>query len=185
MRYDEPRQVQIPVRVVNGAITFFYSGVPFPMCEGAIGDLIVDEEEVGSRLRSLLQRQSVATMFDAGTTLWVNVQPDPSRPVPHAIGEFLENHRDAKPLVPGPFAPVYLREPLRLHLRGTKLGELLSCSIVAPWLGNANDKSLYVSSLNQAYTRISEICEPQRKSHTGNVFEKGFFLRGGLKIPAW
>jgi hypothetical protein len=33
-----------------------------------------------------------------------------------------------------------------------------------------------VASLNEAYSRASELLEPRRRSHTGNVFEKALWL---------
>lgn len=178
MRDDEFKTVRVPVRVVGNQITYFYSGKPLYLKDGSIGDLVIDDYAVGPRLRSLLQRESLATMFEVDTILWVNVQPDPSKPVPQEIEALLQRLPDAKPFVPGPFVPVYLREPLRMLLRGTKLGELRSCSILAPWRGNLSDVSAEVHSLNQAYTRISQFCEPHRLSHTGNVFEKVHYING-------
>lgn len=176
MRPDDSKTVRIPIRVVGNQITYFYSGKPLHLQDGAIGDLVIDEDAVGPRLRSLLQRESIATMFPAKTILWVNVQPDPDQPIAAEYGELLQRLHDAKPLTPGPFAPVYLQQPLCMLLRGTKLGELLPCSILAPWRGDAPEQPAEVRSLNQAYTRISELYERHRRSHTGNVFEKVHFL---------
>lgn len=176
MRPDDFKTVRIPVRVVGNQITYFYSGKPLHLKDGASGDLVIDDYAVGPRLRSVLQLESIATMFAAETVLWVNVQPDPHQPIPAEIGELLQRLPEAKPLVPGPFVPVLLLEPLCMLLRGTKLGELQSCLILAPWRGNPHDRLAEVHSLNQAYTRISQFCERHRVSHTGNVFEKVHYL---------
>jgi hypothetical protein len=61
-------------------------------------------------------------------------------------------------------------------LRGTKLGELLPCSVITSGLQSFEDAKSDARSLNHAYSRISEACEPHRTSHTGNVFDKVFFL---------
>ena len=53
-----------------------------------------------------------------------------------------------------------------LGLRGTKPALLRQVECHIPHL------DLAVNSLNQAYTRISEVFEPHRRSHTGNVFER-------------
>lgn len=176
MQYDDPKMVSIPVRIVNGELTFFYSGLTFKLKQGTQGDLIVPEFGVGDRLRSILQRQSTVTMFPAETVLWVNVNPDPYRRMPEHLRDLLQRYEEGKPFVSGWFAPVYLRTPLNLLLRGTKLGTLSSCTIIAPWRGSLIDTSSDTHSLNEAYTLISQMCEPQRRSHTGNVFEKIHYL---------
>jgi hypothetical protein len=65
------------------------------------------------------------------------------------------------------YVAVVLLEPLQLLLRGTKQAILkrAACAIPAP-------KGKQVGSVNQAYSIISEIFEPGRMSHTGNVFER-------------
>lgn len=182
MAYDDPKMVCIPVRMVNGEITYFYSGLPFSLKYGALGDLIVTEFDVGERLRSILQRESKVVMFAAETVLWVNVNLDPVYGMPEHLRDLLLRHTEAKPLATGWFAPVYLRTPLHLLLRGTKLGELSSCTIIAPWNGKLDDPTSDVQSLNEAYTRISQLCEPQRRSHTGNVFEKVHYLNDQQRL---
>jgi hypothetical protein len=37
-------------------------------------------------------------------------------------------------------------------------------------------------SVNETYTRISEVYEPHRRSHTGNVFQKVLYLRKTVGI---
>ena len=72
--------------------------------------------------------------------------------------------------------PVRLKEHLWLRHRGTKNPELHSCrcALPEPLRGETGEDRL-PSSLNQAYTRLSEIFETYRSTHTGNVFEKGYF----------
>lgn len=71
---------------------------------------------------------------------------------------------------------VCLQEPLRLELRGTSKPRLLDCRCHIPAL--KADEKQFADSLNEAYTRISEVFEPTRRSHTGNIF-----LLCAVKLP--
>ncbi len=60
-----------------------------------------------------------------------------------------------------------LIEDLKIHLLGgTKRGTLADCKCGIPAL------SREAASVNHAYTLISNIYEPHRKGHGGNVFQK-------------
>lgn len=83
----------------------------------------------------------------------------------------------AFPPYPGRYVPVRLVEPLKLKKQGTKPGKLLPCRCGLPTL---NEETM---SLNHAFTRISEVYEPDRISHTGNVFERAYYKNGDHWIP--
>ncbi|MCS7263395.1 MAG: hypothetical protein NZ805_01025 [Armatimonadetes bacterium] len=63
---------------------------------------------------------------------------------------------------------VLLQEPLRLEMRGTSSPRLLDCRCHIPAL--EKHEKQFAASLNEAYTRVSEVFEPTRRSHTGNIF---------------
>lgn len=63
---------------------------------------------------------------------------------------------------------VCLQQPPFLELRGTSKPRLLDCRCHIPAL--QNQERHQADSLNEAYTRISEVFEPTRRSHTGNIF---------------
>lgn len=71
-----------------------------------------------------------------------------------------------------------LEQDLVLRLRGTKLAELEECSCRLD-----TPTGELVSSVNQAYTRLSEHYESWRKAHTGNVFTKVYFLEENCVLP--
>ena len=58
-----------------------------------------------------------------------------------------------------------------LQLQGTQPKSITTSSIIV----NPNISSLPLESLNQAFTRLSEIYEPWRKSHTGNIYNRVFY----------
>lgn len=74
------------------------------------------------------------------------------------------------------FVKVVLLEPLRLLCRGSKKAILMEtkCKILS-----LNKEA---SSINNAYTLISEQFEP-RRSHTGNVFTKCYYQKQSIWFP--
>jgi len=65
---------------------------------------------------------------------------------------------------------VKLIEPLNLIIRGSKDANLDKVNCFIPSLNSE------AYSLNEAYTKISQVFEPKRASHTGNVFKKCYYL---------
>lgn len=66
---------------------------------------------------------------------------------------------------------IVLDDRLLLITRGTKRAVLADASCVIPALGG-----LKASSLNEAYRRISERFEPERRSVGGNVFRSVYYF---------
>jgi hypothetical protein len=73
------------------------------------------------------------------------------------------------------FVKAVLSEPLRLRLRGTKTAVLEggACHVEALPVGRQD-----APSVNTAYTRVSEMFEPARQTHTGNAFTKVRYREG-------
>lgn len=66
---------------------------------------------------------------------------------------------------------VFLLEPLKLTIRSDKTPRLGMCLCETPYLSrNLDEAPEPATSLNHAFTRISERFEPHRISHTGNAF---------------
>jgi hypothetical protein len=65
-------------------------------------------------------------------------------------------------------ARVVLIESLRIEIDGSQRGTLEPCRCKIPLLG------IEAESLNHAFTLLSQAFEPERISHGGNVFRKGF-----------
>jgi hypothetical protein len=164
------KRVQIPVQIVEGQVVFFYGG-PLPaLREGTMGELFVPAYAVvDQKWKKLLDGQTRQMIAGVGEALWVQVV------VPEAakIDKKLRDHlvADERPLrlVAGRYlVKVLLLADLVLRLPGTKKAGLLPCACEIPALGAV------ASSLNEAYTRISQAYEVQRRGHTGNVFHKVF-----------
>ena len=71
------------------------------------------------------------------------------------------------PPTSGVYASIELEGDLEIELRGTKNPELCRCICSIP--AKNGDKA---SSVNHAYTLLSEKFEKHRMTHTGNVFEQ-------------
>ena len=69
-------------------------------------------------------------------------------------------------------AEIVLKEEQRICLRGAKKAILESCHCSIDGLNRE------AHSLNEAYSLVSTEYEPERRSHTGSVFQKGLYLDG-------
>jgi hypothetical protein len=70
-------------------------------------------------------------------------------------------------------AEVVLIDPLGLAIDGSQRATLELCRCKISLL------NIEATSLNHAFTMLSQAFEPERISHGGNVFRKGFILRNG------
>lgn len=169
MKDLDERTVEIPIIIRNGKVEFFYGG-PLPKIkEDQVGSMSIpalafeNPADVAS-----LSVQETVEILKGGTELYVHMsQKEDSISLPdglvrlRAIDAFWGR---------GGFAKIVLEESLSLTFRGAKKPLLEPCKCAVPSLGRT------VESVNQAYTRLSEHFEKQRRTNTGNVFQKVFYL---------
>lgn len=147
--------------------------------DGTIGTLTVPksalkEDEDQKRLTGELEEIVLATT----QKVWFRIKTDhrDRDEISEEAREFLGSR--SLPNVGNGYrlVPISLREHLWLQHRGTKNPELRSCtcSLPDPIQEEVDPDGSALSSINQAYTRLSEIFETHRSTHTGNVYEKGF-----------
>ncbi|GEM_PF-681588 len=161
------KTIRIPVIVMNGIIRYFYGGNLPTIEDGAIGDLIIPEYKVkDKRFVEISQWEEYKEILPVDSTIMVGIA---STNIPNDKSKFAQKLRIDQ-LTGDLYIGVKLLEPLRLQLRGSKRSNLLGVKCCIPDLDNFN-----ATSINNAYTKISEVFEPNRKSHTGNVFEKCFY----------
>ena len=193
------KTVRIPVRIENGNIQYFYGGA-LPELKGVvIGDLVVPSHSVTNlELLKKLNDESEKLFLEKGSTVLVNVRPSFEEGVvkpADAADKYLEAvrekyfsrqqpNRSTSPSFPlgfssGKLAEVTLLEDLLLLMRGTKPPCLGACRCRIPYLDTE------VESLNQAYSRLSEVFEPHRRSHTGSVFTLCYYHDGDLYWQAF
>jgi len=171
---DPTQRVVVPVTLRGGQLVPFYGGAMPKLREGAVMDLIT--EEAAFLDRSELERfnnESFPEILPTGTEMYAVIARRDQQF--HEVAEKI----DASPSPGGDavLIPFKLAAPLRLHLRGTRKAELMSCLCDLGIKGEEGPKSV-----NQAYSRLSEIYESWRRSHTGNVFTKVYFRLGGINV---
>ena len=169
------KTITIPVIVRNGQVTFLYGGNLPPLREGTEGKLIVPAEDVVDERWTVLLNLRVAVKFlPKGTVVGIIMKFDRAQDAIN-LGWLKDELKEAKAVIDGYYpvkiclpVKVCLQEDLYLEIRGTSKPRLLNCRCYIPAL--VKHEKQFVNSLNEAYTRISEVFEPTRRSHTGNIF---------------
>jgi hypothetical protein len=180
--------IRVPVKLVDGQWELLYGGA-VKVTDGALGDLHVDRRFFTDQefLKALTEKRS-AKVLPQGTELRIALTIKPGLPdeatkklLPH--GATRHTH-PATLSAQSRFVSVWLAGPneqqlrkgnreggLTLCLEGTEARYLESGLVTLPALADLTA----VDSLNHAFTRLSEIFEPWRKAHTGNVYERIFY----------
>jgi hypothetical protein len=167
--------VKIPVRVRKGRVRFFYGGALPALKDDTIGDLVVPAWAVlDEGRRALLQEVEAVQALPAGVEIAFVMKMD-RLPEPSPKGFF--HPEKVEWMAGGKFVIVQLLTPLGLLLRGTKQALLQGGRCYIPAL------DVTALSLNHAYTLLSTVYETDRRSHTGNVFLRGFTLEGDTWCP--
>lgn len=162
------KTIRIPVRLSNGGIQLL-DGQPLPKIrDKAFGELLLNEDAVeDEKFIKEYQTEATVHVLNAEQSVFFTV---------HAHQMPSESWKEAKQkgcFVEGPEGPVVevqLQEELHLRLRGTKPPVLCGCKCKVPCLENTE-----AVSLNHAYTLISAYFETKRISHSGNVFQLGWW----------
>jgi hypothetical protein len=196
-------KVTVPVRRVGQTWEFLYGG-DVPVKDGTLGDLTFDIEKIEDHaFRDRLTQQFTVKVLDEGAPLLVALScpeprrfpftewPDP-RPLRMPAGAtcFVRVHLGPpRPGVPmDETAPALdllgssLRGPGGLYFRrkGLDRCELQSGTVLLPH----ELEGPPAISLNHAYTRLSQACETNRISNTGNVYTRVFYQdTDGLWYP--
>ena len=167
------KRVVIPMRVDDeGHLVPFYNMDMPKLKKGSILELVCEEPQFEDpTIPRLLNSEERVPLLKKETTLFAQMRQEGSKfssaltwhqlatgvPVDHATF----------------FVPFWLAEDLDLELRGTRRPALCDCPCD---IGDGSLETARPSSVNQAYTRLSEKHEPSRRSHTGNVFDKVLYM---------
>jgi len=171
--YPDPLMKNIIIPVVHRKGNFkLLDGREMPKIkEDAIGSLELNERDVlDLDLICELQAKSNVLMLPKGKHVYFEVSLNM---IPDNLKGQLLNTKRFDIVNNYRYVEVVLDEPLMLHLRGSKTPQLLDCQCTIPSLEN-----LKADSLNHTYTLISRHFEKKRRSHSGNVFQKGHYLDG-------
>lgn len=168
------KTIHIPFCIRAGRIEPL-DGVPLPrLREGTVGHITIsadafEKEEETTRFEG----EARAAGLPAGTELLFNMMSRlgwPNHLAEHARSLTLN---EVSGWLRGRYVSATLLDPLEIQLRGTKKPVLRPARCRIPSIGKE------ANSINHAYTLISEQFEPERMSHTANVFQKVFFRDEG------
>jgi hypothetical protein len=169
------RTARILVRIHGDRISTL-DGEPLPLQKAdSIATLLVSEHAIQKEARKKLLGSADKPLLPAGTTICFGIKRDT---VPSGLARaIVEPKNVVPPTTYRTFVKVVLLSPLFLRLRGDMQGHLQggACSILA--------LKKEATSLNHAFTLISEVFEPSRKAHTGNVFRRGYYEEAGRWQP--
>lgn len=183
-----PGRVRMPVKFIDGHWELLYGGA-IKIKNGCIGDLEVSGDQIddeaflaaltqarrvrilgeGVELRMALTiRERLAEGLQAhvvgNTEIWTgakaNISPE-SRFVSVLLGTPTKLQALRKESIGGLWLRLKGTEPVGLESSAVNLPEALK---LEPAI-----------SVNHAFTALSELYEPWRKSHTGNIYERVFF----------
>lgn len=182
------KTVRLPVKLVDGHWELLYGG-KVRVRDGAVGDLHLSKSSFDDAefLGAITARRCVPVL-PAGTVLHValSVKPGLSATLKGCliVGDSTTHERTELLGSDTRFVPVSLCGPtiaqqqkgqseggLRLWLEGMEPRSIESGIVKLPEASQLAP----VESLNQAFTRLSEIFEPWRKAHTGSIYERVFY----------
>jgi len=116
--------------------------------------------------RDRFVRDEVFPILTQGSTVLLGVSPH-SVGDPKALG-LICNPQEIGVQTEYWLVEVRLKQDLKIRIRGDREAKLEPCSCLIPSLERE------ATSVNHAFTLISETYETERLSHTGNVFERAY-----------
>lgn len=190
------RKIRVPVKLVNGQWELLYGG-PVRVADGAFGELHLDRSAFDDKdfLKALTQKRRVEVLPEG---IELRVALSIHTPLP-GFEHCLISQRDTPYVdfakVGGTyyFVPVWLASPsemqrrrgvtsgaLTLVLEGMEPRAIESGQVRLPDIPSLGP----ADSLNHAFTLLSEVFEPWRQAHTGNIYERIFYKEtDGLWYP--
>ena len=162
------KRLRIGVRF-DGTSVVLLNGHPLPeLIKGSVAELVVTPESItDENVRASLSVWKSMRFLPTGSLILLGVSPTMigDNPPP---GLTQPEH----PRIPSGewFVEVQINADLHLQVRGDQETRLSPC----PCIILALDKK--AQSLNHAFTLISELYETKRRSHSGNVFDRGYFM---------
>lgn len=175
------KTVEIPVRIKKGnKVEFFYDGALPNIKEDTLCRLIVPVFGVDKENQKQLVFEKTITLLPKGSRIFMAIKIESGNNVERSLlekhGEWREQlsseikSRSSRNILQNGPVEIILCSDLKLTLRGTKRAKLESCDCYIPLL-DAN-----AGSLNQAYTKISQVFERHRASHTGSAFRSMYYF---------
>lgn len=163
---NESRTVRIPVRIVNGMVKYYYGGDLPDIKDHIIGDLILPDYSIkDDKFLSISQQKEDVEILPEGSIIMVSVS---TTSIPKEKRQHLKKIK-SNIVIDKQVIDIQLLEPLYMHIRGSKKPNLSAVKCKIPSL----EKD--ASSINNAYTLISQVYESHRKSYGGSVFNQCYY----------
>ena len=161
------KRLRIAVRF-NGTQFALLDGSALPaIAKDAVCELVLRPELLQNPAdRDRLARDEVFPILSQGSTVLLGVSPH-SVGDPKALG-LICNPQEIGVQTEYWLVEVRLKQDLKIRIRGDQEAKLEPCSCLIPSLERE------ATSVNHAFTLISEAYETERLSHTGNVFERAY-----------
>lgn len=177
---------RIPVKFINGHWELLYGG-GIPVADGTYAELLVEPQAItDQRLRESVTHKRRIKILDADTPLCIALKP--AVDLDESLLKFLlgpstiRHEHTAKIGADSQFVQIHLHKPTEIQeRRGERSGGIWlllegvnprgveSSTVALPDIPSLRRKT--ATSLNHAYTLLSELFETWRESHTGNIYE--------------
>lgn len=169
------KTARLSVKITGGVCTLS-DGKPLPkMKPDTTAELVISPLDIIDDVeRARLLKENRVEFLPAGASIWARVK-DANMPANLLLSC---QRKYAWPKNPGLFVEIRLASAVLLVIRGDGRAALSDCSCGMPGLPDQE-----CSSINEAYTRVSESFEPSRRSHTGNIFNCVFYQMGSSLFP--
>ena len=165
--FDNVNTTTLPIEFVDGKIQLKDGGKLPKIKNGAKAEITIPSFYIeNSELKKQYNKEELFTFFKNGTELYVEMYIKNFNDLDEKM-KSLPFHFENRHLV-----KIILKDELKIKHRGTKYPRLESCPV------NVVGFDLEAKSLNEIYSKLSQIYENHRMSHTGNVFDKIYFKDG-------
>lgn len=168
-RYEKSLRIGVQF---DGSNFVLLDGSPLPkLHKGSVCELVLRPEVIQNPKdceRFILDE--VVRILESGTAVLVGVSP-------HLVGDpkangLIRDPQAVKLQTEYWFVELLLQEDLYIRIRGDQKAKLEKCKCLIPALNRE------ATSVNHAFTLVSEAYETERLSHTGNVFDRVYTCVG-------
>jgi hypothetical protein len=179
--HDFMKTVTIPIKIVDGKVEYYYDNKAklIDLENLRYGELTVPKSYFGNKdIIKRLMKEEIVSFLPKNTKLYAQVRTDNFKKLSQEVKNMTYSIKGEKGFsIEGRLVEIVLQEDLKLLLRGSKKARLEPCKCKIPIL---SDDKIEAMSINQAYTLISQKVEPSRHSHSGNVFNKIYYLENDM-----
>ena len=167
------KTVRIPVQWIDGRWQLVGGGELPEAAPNTFAELLVPADLLADReQRETWTRVSRVPFLKTETVVFARIQA-------HRIPRGLEEHAVKMGSdLQFRYVPIVLEEDVQLSVIPGKKGHLVGGQCITPCLRSEQENIFKSQTLNEAYTKIAERFEPERRSHTGNVFHVLFVEAG-------